>query len=102
MGDHDDDANRDGAVGDVEDWPAPAVIVQPNEIDDVAVQQPVDQVADRSAQYQRNGQRKPAIAVVDLAQPADEEYAHGHRQQAEKPALPAAMSGQKAEGSAAV
>jgi len=96
------DAHGDGGIGDVEGGPVPVAVVDIQEVDDVAVEDAVDQVAQRAAQHQRPSHGLPMLAGVELAQPDGDEGAGDHRQDDEEPALPAPGSREEAEGRALV
>src|SRR5436190_8324670 len=56
-------ANRDGAVGDVEGGKIPAPVMDEQEVDDVAQHQAIVQVAERTADDQREaGTKQPGAA----------------------------------------
>src|SRR5262249_57309943 len=69
----------DGRVGDVEDRPARLVVPMGfEEIDHEAAGEPIDIVADRSAQHQWKPPERPALGWVGAGKPgevvADEDY----------------------------
>ena len=64
-----DDAQGDGGVRDVEGGPVPLAVVHVQEVDDVAVQDAVDEIAQRPAQHQRPGDGLAVPAGIQLAQP---------------------------------
>jgi hypothetical protein len=96
-----DGAQRDAAVGDVEGREVPAGVVELQEVDHVAMQQAVDQVADGAAQDAGQRQAEQLLARVRAQHPEDE---HGwrHGDAGEQPALPARGRGQERERGAGV
>ena len=81
-------ADADRAVGDVERREVPAAVVDLDEVDDVAAQQPVDHVADRTAEDERERPAEQPLPAMTAQHPDDE--AGGEDAEAdEEPALPA-------------
>ena len=59
-------ADRDRGVGDVERPEMPAAKVHVDEIDHEALAQPIDQVAERSAENQRQPDAREALLVPEM------------------------------------
>ena len=97
-----DNAQGDGGVRDVEGGPVPLAVVHVQEVDDVAVQDAVDEIAQRPAQHQRPGDGLAVPAGIQLAQPDGDEHAGDDGQDDEEPALPATGARKEAEGGALV
>ena len=92
-------AAADRHVCDVEGRVVPLLPVEVQEVDDVPVEQPVDHVADRATEQQRESGDEPGLAARrQRAQPPCDAGADDGRQSDEEPALPAARTGQQAEG----
>ena len=78
------------------------VPVRMNEVDDVAQAQPVDHVAERAAEDQRQAAASSALRARSRRRSQTSSAdAHHERQRREQPALPARGIGQEAEGRAA-
>ena len=94
-------ANSDRGIGDIEGRPVPASDMEIQEIDYGAEAQPVDDVAERPAEHQRQRGRHQAFRCM-VADHDDQPGGNGQREDDEKPFLPAAGPGEKAEGGTAV
>jgi hypothetical protein len=87
-------ADADRAVGDVEAWEVPAAVMHLDEVDDPAVPDAVDHVADRTAEDEREGPAEQTLAAVVPQHPDNEDRRRGAEAD-EEPALPARRAGEK-------
>src|SRR5690606_7073242 len=87
--DEQDRADADRAVGDVEGRPVPAAQMEVEKIDDVAVDQAVDDVADCTAENQRQRPAEQPLTGMPVQQPDDEQRC-GNPHHREEVTLPAA------------
>ena len=60
-----------------------------DEVDDVAVHDAIDDVAERAAEHQRQPDREQRLVGADPPQPDHQHEADDHREADEEPALPA-------------
>ena len=78
------DGDGDCRIGDVEDVPAPRSDAEVGEVDDVAQPYPVDEIADRPTEQERQGQRNeptgPARAVLERDDAGHDAQAHQREQ----------------------
>src|SRR2546428_10927404 len=94
-------ADRDGGIGDVERRPMPAEGMEIEEVDHLAEAQPVDEVAERPAQDQRQPAAKHRLRRRAQKQHADDDGGD-ERENDEQRRLPAGRVGEKAERRALV
>jgi uncharacterized protein YkwD len=87
-------ADRDRAVGDVERREVRTGPVHLDEVDDVAVLDPVEHVADRAAEDERERPAEQALVAMAREQP-DDEHRRDRAEADEEPALPAARAGEE-------
>ena len=80
----------------------PAAPVEVDEVDDVAVHDAIDHVAERAAEHQRQADREQRLVGADAPQPDHQHEAHDQRQPDEEPALPAGRLREDAERGAGV
>src|SRR5690606_9240788 len=71
--DEQDGTDADCTVGDVEGRPVPATQMEIEKIDDVAVDQAVDDVADRATENQRQRPAEQPLAGMAVQQPDNEQ-----------------------------
>jgi hypothetical protein len=91
-------ADADGRIGQVEGRVGPVSEVDQDEIGHLPARNAIDQVAQGTADDQRQRQRGTPVATRRARQPDQQHGADHQRQNREKPALPAAAVGQKTEG----
>jgi hypothetical protein len=94
--------DRDGAVRDVECREIRRAPVRVDEIDHVAVDDAVHDVAEGAAKNERQRQRQQFLTAGRAPDPDDQHDAHHATESYEEPALPARSPGQHAERRARV
>jgi hypothetical protein len=72
---HCGDADANGAIGKVKGWPVPGSDMEIEKIDHSAKANPIDNIADRAADYQpdRDGEER----TDDAAQPKEQHHDNG-------------------------
>ena len=92
------DGEADAAVGDVEGGPVGGVVIDVEEVDDVAVSNAIGEVAERAGEEGVGGKVDFAFMPVELAGPVDAEGDEGAADEAEDKVV----AGHEAEGDAGV
>src|SRR5262245_55812049 len=103
MEEHDDGADGDEGVGDIECWPVVVTPVEVQEVDDGALGDAVDEVADGTAEDAGERDQEKLLPGVDAAYEVDECGEGRYRDDGEeRDAEPIRLVGEDREGGTAV